>query len=392
MSLYSEKDLNVAAAVRNVLEGKQVQKEEMDPKDHVKEIDGGESFVVVDKDGKAVAKFKDRKEADDYAKENHTDLMAGSGDDEKDEVDESVEHHNQFLEAVKAAAVNEAIDAGDYTVGAEKSKKGYRPKVTHTEKGHTMYLAGVSYKDEKTAVAHAQAYLDAYADRGDRASQRAVHDFQKKNAKNVVEETVEEKMKDKPYEKQIGMGDSRSEKEIRDQISGLSDDTLKKWASKPAGRMGSKIAKLQDKVVAAEMKKRGLEEVAEPEAQGEKDFKDKHVVKKSGAESDGTIVKEDIDEGIMSEIDQMLQDGKTAAEIAKALKLNLKDVTKIIKTFGEAVEIPKEESDKQKKYQAFFKKALAKFGVKSPSELEKDKRAEFFDYVDANYEADNEED
>ena len=223
MSLYSDKDLNVAAAIKNVLEGKQVQKEEMDPKDHVKEIDGGESFVVVDKDGKAVAKFKERKEADDYAKENHTDLMAGSGDDDKDD-------------------------------------------------------------DEDVA------------------------------------------------------------------------------------------------------------EVAEPEAQGEKDFKDKHVVKKSGAESDGTIVKEDIDEGIMSEIDQMLQDGKTAAEIAKALKLNLKDVTKIIKTFGEAVEIPKEESDKQKKYQAFFKKALAKFGVKSPSELEKDKRAEFFDYVDANYEADNEED
>ena len=315
MSLFKDKDLTVAAAVKAVLEGK-VQKEEMDPKDHVKEIDGGESFVVVDKDGKAVAKFKDRKEADDYAKENHTDLMAGSGDDEKDEVDESVEQ-----EAVEA--VNEAIDAGDYTVGAEKSKKGYRPKVTHTEKGHTMYLAAVSYKDEKTALAHAQTYLDVYAQRGDRASNNAALDFQKKNAKNVAE-------------------------------------------------------------------------VAEPEAQGEKDFKDKHVVKKSGAESDGTIVKEDLDEGIMSEIDAMLQDGKTAAQIAKALKLNLKDVTKIIKTFGEgleeAVEIPKEESDKQKKYQAFFKKALVKFGVKSPSELEKDKRAEFFDYVDANYEADNEED
>jgi len=40
----------------------------------------------------------------------------------------------------------------------------------------------------------------------------------------------------------------------------LSDGTLKKWASKPAGRFGSKIAKLQDKVVAAEMKKRGLKE------------------------------------------------------------------------------------------------------------------------------------
>jgi hypothetical protein len=69
-----------------------------------------------------------------------------------------------------------------------------------------------------------------------------------------------EKKKDKPYEKQIGMGDSRSEKELRDQISGLSDATLKKWASKPAGMLGSKVAKLQDKLVTAEMKKRGLKE------------------------------------------------------------------------------------------------------------------------------------
>jgi hypothetical protein len=79
------------------------------------------------------------------------------------------------------------------------------------------------------------------------------------------DEELEEKMKDKPYEKQIGMGDSRSEKELRDQINGLSDDTLKKWASKPAGMLGSKVRKLQDKLVAAEMKKRGLKEAVERE-------------------------------------------------------------------------------------------------------------------------------
>ena len=51
-----------------------------------------------------------------------------------------------------------------------------------------------------------------------------------------------------------------------------------------------------------------------------------------------------------------------------------------------------EMSDKQKKYQAFFNSALKKFGVKSPAELEGDKKKEFYDYVDANYEAENEED
>src|SRR6056300_734240 len=35
-----------------------------------------------------------------------------------------------------------------------------------------------------------------------------------------------------------------------------------------------------------------VNEVEEPKAKGEKDFKDKHVVKKSGEKEDGTVVKE----------------------------------------------------------------------------------------------------
>jgi len=192
--------------------------------------------------------------------------------------------------------VAEAIDAGDYTVSAEKTKKGYRPIVKHTEKGHTMYAAGVSYKDEKTALAHAQLYLDVYAARGDRASNNAVHDFKKKNAKNVVE-------------------------------------------------------------------------VAEPEAQGEKDFKAKHVVKKVGRTGEDDDVTVDEEQDVCESCGKVHEGACSTNESVK-----------------------NEESDKQKKYQAFFQKALKKFGVKSPQELEKDKRAEFFDYVDANYEADNETD
>ena len=101
----------------------------------------------------------------------------------------------------------------------------------------------------------------------------------------------------------------------------------------------------------------------EPRAKGEKDFKDKHVIKKSGEKEDGTVMKE-----------------------AK------KEDVKEDEADDQEEEIEKEESEKQKKYQAFFKKALAKFGVKSPDELEGDKKKEFFDYVDKNYEADKESD
>ena len=86
---------------------------------------------------------------------------------------------------------------------------------------------------------------------------------------------------------------------------------------------------------------------------GERDFKGKHATKKSGMKDDGTNMKE-------------------------AKKDDEEDVDEM--------------SDKQKKYQAFFQKALKKFGVKSPAELEGDKKKEFYDYVDANYEADNEAD
>ncbi len=93
-------------------------------------------------------------------------------------------------------------------------------------------------------------------------------------------------------------------------------------------------------------------EVAEPIAKGEKDFKAMHTIKKSGENEDGSLVKE-------------------------------------AKKDEEEVD---EQSEKQKKYKAFFTKALKKFGVSSPAELKGGKKAEFFNYVDKNYQADNESD
>ena len=111
----------------------------------------------------------------------------------------------------------------------------------------------------------------------------------------------------------------------------------------------------------------------EPRAKGEKDFKDKHVVKKSGEKEDGTVMKEEA-------LEEKKKDEKVEVEVE-------------VDGDEEDEETQEEElSAKQKKYQAFFNKALKKFGVKSPDELEGDKKKEFFDYVDKNYEADKESD
>ena len=109
-----------------------------------------------------------------------------------------------------------------------------------------------------------------------------------------------------------------------------------------------------------------LQEVEEPKAKGEKEFKAKHIVKKSGEKEDGTVVKE-----------------KT--------KLSEEEVEED-KENG-YVNIPMEElSDKQKEYQAFFKKALKKFDADSPADMDDEKKKEFFNYIDKNYKAKKETD
>ncbi len=171
---------------------------------------------------------------------------------------------------------------------------------------------------------------------------------------------------------------------------------------------------------------------------GEKDFKGKHKVKKSGKTVDGSDVKEEVEEVTIT-LDEAKKPGKgkekadidwigsnadaKAAEKKFKVKIKLKgrgtadvtgekknivamlsdndtygmDMDDIADIFPElfeakvaetAPEVEVDElSDKKKRYQDFFKKALKKFGVASPAELDKEKRKEFFDYVDKNYDA-----
>ena len=205
---------------------------------------------------------------------------------------------------------------------------------------------------------------------------------------------------------------------------------------------GLEIASTVKDVLEGKVKKENkkkVQEVEEPRAKGEKEFKKKHIVKKSGERPDGTVMKEgklkagkgkatiDVDhtgEGIpaaqrkykikfkrnrfggtdisgdkknilaylQSKDYDMDSDDieEFFPELLEGAKAKAEDVDE------EEIEDDKEEADeqseKQKKYQKFFNAALKKFGVSSPAELEGDKKKEFFDYVDKNYEADKETD
>ena len=61
-------------------------------------------------------------------------------------------------------------------------------------------------------------------------------------------------------------------------------------------------------------------------------------------------------------------------------------------TEEELREMIKDVIKEETEYQKFFNKALAKFGISSPKELDGDKEKEFYDYVDKNWKADNETD
>ena len=89
------------------------------------------------------------------------------------------------------------------------------------------------------------------------------------------------------------------------------------------------------------------------------------------------------------------QFGKIANE-AKSLQERMgalyEDMGNILGRYYEIGETVTEETGDKEEYQKFFNAALKKFGVSEPDKLPDDKKKEFYDYVDANWEGDNESD
>ena len=168
-----------------------------------------------------------------------------------------------------------------------------------------------------------------------------------------------------------------------------------------------------------------VDEAGEPLAKGEKDFKAKHTVKKSGAKEDGSVVKEEDEKdeeeveeakskfpkallkkatdlalkmggnmtGAVNKIEKMKKGLSDDPEVKAALQMANEEVTEEVVEEAHAMNEAKSKMQEDKeRYQKFFQSALKKFGVDSPAQLKGDKKKEFFDYVDKNYEADNETD
>ena len=81
---------------------------------------------------------------------------------------------------------------------------------------------------------------------------------------------------------------------------------------------------------------------------------------------------------------------KESTKKTEAYEIGTDEYRKYLERITPGETIEEKKGDKEA-YQKFFNSALKKFGVKSPSELEGDKKKEFFDYVDKNWTGDTEE-
>ena len=81
---------------------------------------------------------------------------------------------------------------------------------------------------------------------------------------------------------------------------------------------------------------------------------------------------------------------KESTKKTEAYEIGTDEYRKYLERLTPGETIEEKKGDKEE-YQKFFNSALKKFGVKSPSELEGDKKKEFFDYVDKNWTGDTEE-
>jgi len=68
------------------------------------------------------------------------------------------------------------------------------------------------------------------------------------------------------------------------------------------------------------------------------------------------------------------------------------DMGNILGRYYQVGEVVKEESGGKEEYEKFFRAALKKFGVSEPDELDDDKKKDFYNYVDKNWQGDNESD
>ena len=93
--------------------------------------------------------------------------------------------------------------------------------------------------------------------------------------------------------------------------------------------------------------------------------------------------------GLSKQFSKISSESKSLQQRMGALYEDMGNILGRYYTIGETVT---EESGGKEEYQKFFNAALKKFGVSGPDDLDDEKKKDFFNYVDKNWQGDNEAD
>ena len=205
------------------------------------------------------------------------------------------------------------------------------------------------------------------------------------------EETLEDGQSDEELEKEIMEVAKKLEakKAVKKEMEDDEDEDEDEMESKKSKKESKKTVK----------KEFGHDKKDDDEEDEDKDESKKSIKKKAGKdeEYDDEEEEEDedeVEEGKMKEIAAMVKDGMTAEEIAKKLKVDVKDVKKTLKNYKEEIEVNVDEDvaalvDGEELSEDFKKKAATIFEaavkskisnirkqIREESKKENDERAE----------------
>jgi len=339
---FSDKSTSsIAEAVKLVLEGKNIKKEEMDPTDHVSEKDG--KYIVVDKDGKEVKSFDDREDANKYAVDNHSKLMG--------KVEESAD-----LEEMKMGDVEKKLAKVKGLSKETMAQLTALPMPVLTSMVNQLSTIMASCKEEADIN---EALLDFVAE-------AKKYKLSRKEEAAILLLLTKSKT-DKEAAKKL-------EKEMK-----VSAKDAAAMVKQVMVQYESLIEDADQDIEEAKFVDNDLVHIAKANVRGNNNPKTDKIIGYSKAPKNPNKFPNP-----KSGANAIMRIGDAKKKGFKIESAELND------DVVESVVISEE--DKQAKYQAFFKKAMKKFGISNIADLKGAKKKEFFDYVDANYEAEGEVD
>jgi len=318
-------------------------KEAMPPTKHVSSE--GDKFVVKDMNGKVVQKFMDKGEADEYATKNHDKLMLHKESEEEIEEEEEVDEGivGNLAKAAGTAVVKKVVkkvsDKVSDATGVTAVKKGINKvgKVVRKVKGTANKIKKAAQTEEevdldeanpakmsddvlKSRLAQMEKSLKTRGD--DVATQFEIKRLKKEMKKRGIQEEVDLDDKNKLNEEELG-----------EQI------VNKNYLETKSGSIEQSVMEIwKNATVVTEKKLDAVgKEDGDIDNDGDKDSSDKYLAKRRKAISKSMKKEEEdeLDEGKMSVLHQMIKDKKSAEEISKAMKVDVNTIKTLMANYSD---------------------------------------------------------